>query len=309
MTGKKLVIPLFGAVLVSASSYKLCDGISLIALPKEYGDKLCSTPDIIARYVDSLPHMKIGVEIEPGRLLNGDQLDWYGLLEFGYFIAMTIRLVTGVPLDIPYWFDVEKSEIKGHGNSLIRTFRTGRKYLYPLDDGKQSSGLSALQNGISDLAQKYILDSNKNVLVRAIEFAAIGYQTRHVPSRLVNHTIFLESLFSCSQFEIGFQISSSVSWYLMNMENSDERLKLFSRIKELYGFRSKIVDGSDISSKNKNLVKNLVFSEELNSNIMKHILDNKHIEIFSMNQNKRQEELKSLTLGADCLLLENQYNH
>ncbi len=305
LNGNKFVIPIFDAELSSHDSYELCDGISLFSLSEDYGQYLRKTPELIARYGDSLPNMKTGLVIETGKLKNGDKLDWHKLFEFSVFIAMTIRLSTGVPIDIPYWFDVDDDEIKECGNTLHQTYRNGNRYLYPLDKGKQSSGLIALKSGLSEIAQRYILDKNKNVLIRAIEFAAIGFQTRHIPSRLVNNTIFLESLFTCGNAEISFQIASSISWYLNSEVGSEERLNLFSKIKTLYGYRSKIVHGSDISSKNRNLMDNLLFSEELNTDIIQRILVKQHVGIFSMKENKRQEEIKALTLGAACGLLEN----
>ncbi|MDY6791155.1 MAG: HEPN domain-containing protein, partial [Thermodesulfobacteriota bacterium] len=226
------------------------------------------------------------------------------LYDFGVFIAMSIRLATGVPIDIPYWFDVENDEIKGYGNTLINTYRVGKRYLYPLDDGIQHSGLIALQKGLSTIAQKHIKESSKNVLIRAIEFAAIGFQNRHIPSRLVNNTIFLESLFSLSNTEIGFQIAASVSWYLKSGRTPEERDELFKKVKELYGYRSKIVHGADISLKNRKLLENCLFSKEMNTDIFQNILVRNDVEAFSMPQKKRQEELRKLSLGAGSIFLD-----
>lgn len=60
---------------------------------------------------------------------------------------MSVRLATGIPLDIPFWFDVDGDEIKGYGNTRIKTFRLENRYTYPLDDGDQHEGLLALQSG------------------------------------------------------------------------------------------------------------------------------------------------------------------
>ncbi len=303
LIGNKLVIPLFDAELSRENSYDLCGGISVFTLTQHYEERLRSTPQIIAEYESSLSYMKCGLAIEPRALERGDKLGWSKLMEFGVFIAMSIRLATGVPIDIPYWFDVDHDEIKGYGKTLLRTYRNENRYLYPLDEGVQSSGLIALQGRTADIAQKHILESSKNVLIRAIEFAAIGFQNRHIPSRLVNNTIFLESLFSHTNVEIGFQIASSVSWYLKSGNTVEERIDFFNKIKELYGWRSKIVHGADISSKNRKLRENLLFSEMLTTNIFQNILTRNHVETFSMNQKKRQEELRKLSLGASGALL------
>ena len=303
LIGNKLVIPLFDIELSHADSYDLCDGISVFTLSQNYAAELRSKPDLIARYESSLQYMKCGLSIEPEMIEHGEKLSWSKLLEFGVFIAMSIRLATGVPIDVPYWFDVENDEIKGCGITLLKTYRVGNRYLYPLDDGIQSSGLIALQGGIANIAQKHIQESSKNILVRAIEFAAIGFQSRHIPLRLVNNTIFLESLFSHSNIEISFQIAASVSWYLKSKNKVDERDELFRKTKELYKYRSKIVHGADISSKNRKLFENLLFSEEINTDIFQNILTRNHVEAFSMTQKKRQEELRKLSLGAGSVFL------
>lgn len=303
LIGNKLVLPLFDAELSKSDTYDLCNGLSIFNLPNSYEKKLRSQTELIARYERSLKYMRSGLAIEPAKIENGIELDWQKLLEFGTFVAMSIRLVTGVPIDIPYWFDMDGDEIKGNGNTQLKTYRTGNRYMYPLDDGKQSMGLSALQTGFEDILKNYMQSSNRNVLIRAVEFAAIGFQTRHIPSRLVNNTIFLESLFSCSNVEIAFQIASSVSWYLEFENTQEKRSELFSKIKELYRYRSKIVHGSDISSKNTDLRNSLLFSETINTKIYQKILTKKHVDIFSMNQKKRQEELRNLSLGVKSALM------
>lgn len=303
LTGDKLVLPLFDVKLSKADSYDLCEGISVFNLPDSYEKTLRSQTELVARYERSLEYMKSGLVVEPEKIENGRGLNWQKLLEIGTFVAMSIRLATGVPIDIHYWFDMAGDEIKAYGNTRLKTYRTGNRYMYPLDDGQQSMGLSALQTGLADILKKYMQDSNRNVLIRAVEFAAIGFQTCHFTSRLVNNTIFLESLFSCSNFEIAFQIASSVSWYLEFESAPEKRTELFSKIKELYGYRSKIVHGSDISSKNRNLRSSLLFSEMLNTRIFQRILAKRHVDIFSMKQKERQEELRNLSLGAKSALM------
>ena len=298
LTGNRLILPLFGSKLSRAELYDMCEGITLFTLPKDYEEELHSKPELIARYENSLKYMKCGLSIEPDLLIHAETLTWPNLLEFPVFIAMLIRLTTEVPVDIPFWFDVENDEIKGCGNTLVATFRRGNRYLFPLDDGKQAKGLFALQNGIAAIAQKHLQESSKNVLIRAIEFAAIGIQNRHIPSRLVNNTIFLESLFCHSNIELSFQIASSVSWYLRFESNTEDRDELFKKVKELYTYRSKIVHGADISSKNKRIVENLAFSENLIADILQNILKRNHVEAFSMSQKNRQEELRKLSLGV-----------
>jgi hypothetical protein len=62
-------------------------------------------------------------------------------MDLGVFLSITLRLATGVPIDIPYWFDLDETEIKSYGITLARKIYLGKRYLYPPDDGKQSIGL------------------------------------------------------------------------------------------------------------------------------------------------------------------------
>lgn len=299
----KLVLPLFDATLSNRKSFKICEGISLVKLTSQFESKLRSYPKLIARYEQSLRFMEIGLELTPSDIPQLNQLNWSKTLELGYFVAMAIRLATGVPVDIPYWFEMIGKKITGVGNTQTKTYRTSNRYMYPLNSGKQVNGLFALRAGFPDVLDKYVTDANKNVLIRAIEFAAVGFQSHHIPSRLVNNTIYLESLFSNSQTEIAFQIAASVSWYLEPRRNVAERLKLFSEIKDLYSYRSKIVHGADISKNDSKLHGALIFSEELNTRVFQRILKNKHVNIFSKKQSERQKELKLLSLGGNSALL------
>ena len=303
LIGNRLVLPLFDAELTKCDKYDLCDGISLFTLPAHYKDRIRSHPDLIARYEKSIDFMKSAIAIQPDAIGGLETTNWSTLMELAVFVAMSIRLATGVPVDVPYWFDAEGDEIKGFGNTQVKTYRTDHRYLYPLDDGLQADGLNALQSGFNAVLEKHVNDANSNVLIRAIQFAAIAFQTRHIQSRLVNNTIYIETLFSGSNTEIAFQIASSVSWYLEFQSSSDKRIALFTEIKELYGYRSKIVHGADVSAKGKNLRRALAFSEMLNTRIFQRILNNNHVEIFSLKQDRRDKELKLLSLGADSALL------
>jgi hypothetical protein len=299
LIGNRLLLPLIDATLEHAEAYKICDGVSITTLPAKYKNWLTEHRDLIARYESSLKFMKSALLIEPDSIKGFSTKNWRHVLELGVFVAMSIRLATGVPVDVPFWFDVdEDDEIRGCGNSLITGFRTGQRYLYPLDDGKQAEGLAALTGGFDGVLKTYVNDANSNVLIRAIQFAAIAFQTRHVQSRLVNNTIYLETLFSHSQTEISFQISSCTSWYLEARSSQEKRVELFTQIKELYNYRSKIVHGADLSAKNRELHRTLVFSEELNTRIFQHILNKNHVEVFGRKQDSRAAALKLLSLGA-----------
>lgn len=304
LVGDRLVLPLIDAQLVHSKMYQLCDGVSLIALSPQYKERLRSHPDLIARYETSVDAMSCAVVVQPTLIGGLATTNWAATLELAVFSAMAVRLATGVPVDVPFWFDVEGEKIRGFGNTHVRTFRIENRYLYPLDDGQQLDGIAALQRGFDDVLKKYVNDANSNVLIRAIHFAAIAFQTRHIPSRLVNNTIYVEALFSGNTTEIAFQIASCVSWYLEATNSGEKRVELFSKMKEIYSYRSKIVHGADVSSKNKNLRQALASSEVINTRIFQKVLNEKHVEIFSMRKDKRDQELKLLSLGAGSTLID-----
>ncbi len=303
LVGNKLVIPLFHVELSQQRYYNFCDGISLFTLPNTYEKQLRSMPSLIVGYENILPNMKIGLEIETSKFVCGKKLNNNDLFDFGSFISMSLSLATGKPIDIPYWFDVEDDEIKGGGTTSFRTYILGKRYSSPLDNENQKKGFDAFKKRVSEIVDKYSNDRTNN-LIRAISFVSIGFQSRNLFSKIVNNTIFLESLFSASNDEVAFQIASSVSWYLKSKNTDEERLEMFSKVKKLYDYRSKIVHGSDISSITKELKTNLKFSEELNTEIFTKILNDNHVEIFSKKKKLRQKELKKLSLGAGGVFMD-----
>lgn len=123
-------------------------------------------------------------------------------------------------------------------------------------------------------------------MLRALKFAAIGFETRDIDLRLVNNTIFLEALFSNAESELTFQIASRISWYLEKDGDLEVRVNLFNDVKKLYSYRSKIVHGSSLSDKNKNLKEMLYFSEILNTRIFRLILTAGHVS-YLLNEGRQ----------------------
>ena len=294
LVGESFVIPLFNATLISTDKFDLGDGISIIGIPDTFEEKLRSSPELIARYESSLEYMKVGLELVPSNFKENDALSIDELLKIGIFLSMTLRLATGVPIDMPFWFDFGEEEIKSCGNTLVKTYHLEKRYLFTLNEGEQSDGLQKLGDFANELIKIYRKDPTGNVLMRAIEFVSVGFQNFHIPSSLVNNVVFLESLFSSSNNEISFQVASSVSWFLYHNESDDKREDLFTKIKKLYNFRSKIFHGGDIKNESEKIKENLKFSQELNTKIFQHILNSQHFPVFCQNQNERQIQLKKL---------------
>ena len=182
-------------------------------------------------------------------------------------------------VDTPYWFDVSGDhDVEGCGISKMRTYRTGNRYEYPLDEGQQAEALNVFIGAFGKVLDAKLAKGSSNPLVRAIEFASIAFQTRQNQSRVVNNSVFLEALFSGRNTEIAYQIAASVSWYLE--EDEEDRLSLFKQVKDIYNIRSKIVHGADVARKGGAVKNALELCEMLNSRIFTSILLNQHASLF-----------------------------
>ena len=300
LIGDKLVLPIFDAELMHSDSIEVCDGIELFNLPPSYRERLEQHPEMIARYKSSLKYMKMAVSVAPGDIA-GHPKDWAAVLDTAIFCAMSLRLATDIPIDTPYWFDVSGDHnVEGCGISQMRTYRTGNRYEYPLDEGSQGEALNAFVGAFGEVLDAKLTKGSSNPLVRAIEFASIAFQTRHTQSRVVNNTVFLEALFSGRNTEIAYQIAASVSWYLEDDE--EERLDMFKKVKKIYDIRSKIVHGSDVARKGGAVKEALELCEMLNSRLFTTILLKRHISLFGLTESKRDEQLRKLSLGAGAFM-------
>ena len=296
--GDTLTLPILGAFLTEEKRVELCPGVGIEPLSAVYAARLKAQPELSARYTRSIDSMRAGVVLDKKIIDPQRALALAGLLDVARLAAMSIRLATGIPVDIPFYFDVQEDELLGVGNTQIKTFRLEPEYRYPLDDGPQLEGIQALQKGYQSILDAQLQDKTKHVLLRALKFAAIGFETKHINVRLINNTVFLESLFSTSETEIAFQIAARVSWYLEPDDATDARVQLFTEIKKLYGYRSKIVHGATVSENNKNLRQMLLFSEILNTRIFRQILNAGQVHLFAESQKTREEKLRNLTLGV-----------
>ena len=140
----------------------------------------------------------------------------------------------------------------------------------------------------------YITERSKNRVLRAVEFTSIGFQTFHVPTRLVNHVTFLETLFSTSNSEIAHQLSSRIAWYLAPADG-EQREELFYIAKKIYGARSQTVHGS--SYNDVKMRGHLESVEDLNRKVFTKILSAGHVATFSDPDKFRVKELQKLGLG------------
>jgi hypothetical protein len=195
IVGKSLVIPLIYAELRYADSFELGKGIHLIHLNPQYKERLKGEKGLVGGYQRSLEYMIIGLSIEPSNLGINKELSINELLYLGIFIFFVIRLVTDIPFDIPFWFDISSNgDILGVGQTQVRTYRHSVPYHYLLDEGRTRERLEIIRPFPLDLLEYFINFPNTNRIIQAIEFASIGFQTFHIPTRLVNQVTFMEIL-------------------------------------------------------------------------------------------------------------------
>jgi hypothetical protein len=217
---------------------------------------------------------------------------------------MLIRLTTGKPIDMPFWLDAEdRDEIRGFGQTLVRTYRTGPRDTYKLDDELALERMNNLSKGVDRLVELFIREKDKNRIIRGIEFVSIGFQTFHIPTRIVNQVTFLETLFTTSRNEITFQLASRLSWYLATSD-AIRREDKFNLVKNIYDARSRVVHGEHTNNPVRNLMKWLIEAEELNTEVFNVILAKNHIDAFSASEKRRERELKKLTIGVPCDFLD-----
>ena len=303
-TGHSIVLPLVDCALSGRKEIDLGAGVRLIQLSKAYRDKLIDDPILSSGYSKSTERISVGLAIQPGALFQDETLWLNEEIALGIFAALTLRLTCEVPIDIPFWFDVAgDGDILGAGRTLVRTFRSTPRYTYPLDKGVTLKRIAMLKPHCSSLLRLYRAQSDTNRVIKALEFAGIGFQTFHIPTRLVNQVTFMEVLFSTDIQELSFQLASRISWYLGENATPDEREKLFESVKAIYGMRSKVVHGGESSGALKSQMRQrLDEAETTNSEIFRAMLQRDQLSSFS--QKGRAEQLRKLSLGLPCAFLE-----
>ena len=298
LKGKHLIIPLLDATLNEYQSINFCPGCSIIEIPQSYIDNLDENERVSGYYKRSINDITIGFRITPTEAFPAERLRFLDSLKLAIFCCMVIRLSTGVPVDVPFWLDVSESgDLLDFERTLVRTYRNGPKYKYPLDEGIAFERLNLLSNRLEELLNLALKEKDHNRVIRAIDFASIGFQTYHIPTRLVNHVTFLETLFSTSSHEITFQLASRISWYVEYKGNSGEREKLFDLVKDIYKTRSQVVHGGNVIKPTKHVKAKLVEAEDLNTKVFCSILRNDHVKQFSMSEKKRHKQFKKLSIG------------
>lgn len=298
LIGNRLYIPLIDAVLERGEDLALGTGITIHVLTDNFRETIGGNEAIAGQYSRSIEHMQVALALDPATLLPGEHRSLHDAQLVGIFVAMLIRLTTGIPVDIPFWIDAQDDEICGYGNTQVRMFRTGNRYQYPLDAGDQADSLGLLGNALNELVALNLNEGNKNRVIRASRFAFVGFQIFHVPTRLVNHVTFLEALFSTATIELAHQLSSRIAWYLAPTD-PNQREELFYSVKDIYKARSQVVHGSDYSKKEAEIRAQLESVEILSQRVFTYILAREHIALFSVRSDHRVRELQKLGLGID----------
>jgi len=299
-------IPLFNTCLVSNDDIDLGNGFYIKQIPDIYLNKLNEDLELSSGYRNQLDRLTIGIYFSPtdDSILTDifdDQTQ-----NTCFFVANLLRIITGVPIDFPFYFGQGENDIDEFlsGTSLIRNYgdQQGR-YIYPIDGGDYDRNLDLLRAHMEQLVQAGYdhieTRTTNNRLLRGLEFLSIANQTKHIAPRLVNEITFLEILFSSSGSEITHQLSSCVSWYLKGTDGN-ARFETYNLIKKIYNARSTIVHGRNIPNNGYNEYREyLVDIENINKEIVNHILEEDHLELFTYGERRRKRELEKLCLGVN----------
>jgi hypothetical protein len=293
----RLVLPLIDCTLNKRESMNVATGIRIESLASSIVDELKENKVFSSGYGRALDSLKIGLVIEPTNIHRGDNTKIDENIRTAQFVARCLNLATEVPIDAPFWFDVSSDgEIHGRGRVITRIFRSGPRYTYPLDEGRQVVGIRALRRHLLALIVNYSSDLNIDRLGRALEFAMVGLQTWHIPTRLVNQVTYMETLFSSGTSELSYQLASRISWYLASWRDAAGREHLFDQIKEIYNARSLIVHGGSSQRLTAARLRILLAVAEMtNAAIFRKILLRNHVAAFASND--RDIQLKKLGLG------------
>jgi hypothetical protein len=129
------------------------------------------------------------------------------------------------------------AEKKSNGNDLPKTKISNTmwsNWFFP-----------AFSRAYSNEVDKLSQELNKRVFNkrfdRAFQFFTDAFRVTE-PHRFISFVTCLESLFCTSRAEITFQIASRVAWFL-SPGDCEERSRIFTKVKSLYGVRSEIVHG------------------------------------------------------------------
>jgi len=116
------------------------------------------------------------------------------------------------------------------------------------------------------------------------------------PHRFVGLVTCLEGLLSSSSAELGYQLASRVAW-LLAKQDDEARVRMFARVKDLYGLRSKVVHGEPYSVKT--LSEDTEDLLDVVRRVLIHILSDPDAQgPFFTNPKAAGDYLKRLSLGA-----------
>jgi len=296
---QQIILPLPYTCLNEERTFRLGKNCIIEELPIDYLERIKQNKLISARYEKILKNIEVGLKLTlPKKMI------YENVKKTGIFCSMLVRLSTGIPIDVPFFYYWPKKDGEMvYGETGIRTFvNIKRNYIYPFDQGNQRKSMDLLSSKFDQFLDLFLKEGDKNRIIRAILFASVGFQTHYIPTRLVNLITFLETLFTTTRYEITFQLASRISWYLSYNNSAEEREKKFDLVKEIYNIRSNIVHGGSISNL-LNVRKILEETEDLNTMIFNKIMEKDHVKIFSSSKSIREEQFKKLSLGLPCDLI------
>lgn len=300
-----IVLPLFKASLENQRPINIGFGFSIEMLPEFFFERLRGSPDILGGYRRRLDDLSVGLFLRPGEghilesVFNEDVLDSV------LFSAYCLRLVTGIPLDFPFWMAIsEDGANSGYGTTQKRNFAASDPYTYPIDNDDHAHTLRLFSENISYLIEiqreNISITGPNNRIIHAIDTMAFAYQMQYLGPRIINAVTFLESLFSYESIEITHQLAAALSWYLAP-NDAETRFQVYKSVRDIYRERSRVAHGEMIGDELQARVDKIKATEELCRKVFNRILENGHIPAFSnIGKDARKNNLRKLMLGVPC---------
>ena len=178
--------------------------------------------------------------------------------------------------------DGKEPTIKFSRNELRTAIRISNDFLGPLSSEKPDVPISCLLEYMRSPRVGSHPDLSR--LTRALYFLSSARSDFDPGMKLVQYFTVLETLFSTDSSELSHKLSQRIALFLGN--TSEEKIRIFTRVKKLYGYRSKVVHGDVIKGGSDDIFKLAIEADEINRRIFNKIYSSP--EIFNLFQDKKE---------------------
>lgn len=144
--------------------------------------------------------------------------------------------------------DLFLDDCHGYKDSVDYSFKNGQYTVTPeeINQLPADNNIYKLSPLIAASRRRYGQQSPLHIAMTSFN-AAYTSEIWHDEIRLIMITTALEALFSISNSELKYRLSSNIAWFLRpEPENYMERKNIMSRVSKIYDFRSGVVHGTKL---------------------------------------------------------------